>query len=247
MQDVDPPIGSSVKESSRPARTTREIAARRRTIVVRVVLGVLALIALTGATVYFLWRMEPGYWQKNQAFVNSHDDATLEQAADAMERRILTGLSDPMPPAMTGNPSLPAPANSLVRTVHLSLDEMNAWLAANLDAWAANQNIHLPPQLSHYMISTEGDRLVLACQVDMPPISQVMSMVVSLRVLDDGKARVRVEGFRGGCLPLPAQFIAQRLRNNSRNGWSGRRCSTSWPRSKAGFSTRLCGWIQRIG
>jgi hypothetical protein len=154
-----------------------------------------------------LWHSEPAYWTRNQAAITATNQAILIDAADRAFNRILGELSDSRGYQATGNGD-----DALgVRTITLSFDEANAWLATRLNDWLANQKRELPAGLTKPMLASSGESLVAAFHYKNNDIAQVFSVYLSLKFLDDGQAVLSIDGIRGGRLPLPTGSVLKRL------------------------------------
>jgi hypothetical protein len=170
------------------------------------VLVVAVLMALGGAWAWRLWKRVPAAWTRNQAFLAATDNATLLEMADNLEKRLLAELTDPgLDGTAAGNVNQP-------RTIHVSMQEVNAWLAVKLPTWAANRGAVLPPEMSGYMVASEGQDLVVAFQYQSPRVTQVISVVIGLDIQPTGQAELSVRHVRGGELPLPPGTVVNQVK-----------------------------------
>lgn len=178
---------------------------------------VLILLVLIGFLAFaygrHLWRSEPAYWIQNQAFTANTSDVAMTDMADRAFNRILSELaySRGYQPVDTGAGDTTGKQSLGVRTIRLGYEEANAWLATRLDDWMVNQGRELPAGISRPMLASNGDSLVAAFRYQNQEINQVFSVLLSLEFLDNGKAKLSVDGVRGGRLPLPTRTVLDQL------------------------------------
>jgi hypothetical protein len=164
------------------------------------------LVAFTTVciVVAVMWRQfhrEPEFWDKQQALLGSQDPKELAQSAEDFERKILNstaapGESEPVEPE---------------RTIHITCDEVNAWIAVKAKAWAAHQNIQLPAEVQGTMITIEDGHLVIAFRLETPKVQKVVSAPMEVRVLENGFAEVKLLGLRAGDMNVPLWAIPASL------------------------------------
>lgn len=197
-----------------------------------VVLLVIAALSIAGGVGYWMWSSEPDYWQARNAQLESVPEPQLRQQAEDLEQRVVGTLTavhppthEPMQPTPAGDTAATVPPDATntaggadVRTITMSFDDVNAWLATRLDGWLANQGEELPPQVSRFMLTAEGDDLVLAFLVDSPQVRQVVSVIFNVQVLRGGQARLRVVEVRGGTLPMPVDALMTQLEEQAPTG-----------------------------
>lgn len=145
-----------------------------------------------------LLRSHPGYWTQQQKMRAAVPVEVLSERGMSLERRITDEI--------TRVNLLAAPGGD-VRTLRVTTDEANAWLATRLKPWLENREITLPPELRDPMIAVQGQSLVLAFAVGQPDAFQVVSVDLGLKMLDDGRLRVQVQRLRSGLFPLPEFFV----------------------------------------
>lgn len=177
-------------------------------------LGVVVVGLLLALTLLIMWRSQPGYWKRNQAFLASKSPAELKRMAEDLERRIMHEVFEPEPAAGAGENAGPSAAlspdtparQSGVQHVHVSLEEINAWLAMRAPAWAANRGITIPGNVDGMMLTTDQGELVLACRAK-GSVEQVFSMRLNVQIDDAGMARVQVVSLHTGSLPIPQKLV----------------------------------------
>ncbi len=186
-------------------------------------LGVILLLGAIGWISYWvgqsLWQAEPVYWEQNQRFVEVTPEETLGVIADNAYNRVLSELSQSRGYVPGGTEKWrPVTEDSLgVRTIRLSFQEANAWLAERLGGWLENQGRDLPNGLSHPMLASDDGRLIAAFRYRKNEIDQVFSVAMSLKFLDDGRATMSVDGIWGGRLALPVGQVMDRLPGGAGN------------------------------
>ncbi len=201
-----------------PPDTLTKPARRRRwrlgcLIAVVVLLGVSLLGAWWGRV---LWQSEPVYWTQNRSFIQHASEEELNDLADRAFNRILSELSSSRGYVAGGSDKWrPVSEDALgVRTIRLSFDEANAWLAGRLDDWLVNQKRQLPAGLNDPMLTSHDGELVVAFRYRAQEINQVFSVAMSLKFLEDGRATLSVDGMWGGRLPLPAEGVLTHLQGD---------------------------------
>lgn len=208
---MTPAPGNPGTISTDPTKPIPGASKRRRTGCLVFVVILLVLLAATAFQVRRLYKKTPPHWTRNQEFLKTADQPTLLQLAINLEKRLPAETSDVGPDgSLEGNFNKP-------RKLHLSVDEVNAWLAIKLEMWASNLNLHLPPELSGYMVAIDGDNVVFSFQYETPRISQVVSIIVHPEMLADGRAKFQLVGIRAGELPLPSGLILGMLKNSLPN------------------------------
>ncbi|MEM6459335.1 MAG: hypothetical protein AAF710_08105 [Planctomycetota bacterium] len=92
-----------------------------------------------------------------------------------------------------------------VRTLELSYDDLNAWLATQLPAWLANQNLAPPDGLGRVFVTEREGRMVLAAEADLPRLGRrVVSLDFALVDAEGNRpAALALASFRVGRQPLP--------------------------------------------
>ena len=195
-----------------------------------VILAILA-VTLAAGVGYWMWNSTPDYWEANQQALASTTREQQERMADDAFNRLTStftaarGESRSAGPPAAGAQSgeLQASADQATtateaspdRTVKLTYNEVNAWLATRLEDWLANQGTSLPKEVRDFMIAKEGDNLVAAFQFDTPQLQQVVSLVLDVAMTPEGLMRVAVVRVRGGTLPLPIEELLQGIREGS--------------------------------
>ncbi len=181
---------------------------RHRTGCLLIILINVLLLALLGMLAWNRWHSEPDYWAVNRARLQGQAPEQLTDSADRLFNRLLTELSDPQ----GYQPEPNGPAESLgVREVRIPFDEANAWLATRLGDWLANQQIELPPELDSLLVAEHDNRLVLAGRVRRDGNSQILSIAISPRFLENGQAVLEIDKVYVGRLPLPVGMVLNRL------------------------------------
>jgi hypothetical protein len=173
----------------------------------RIVLALCSLavvVLMVIFTLLFISRLTPSYWQRNEKLLAS-DNATLLQLSNQFEQQALRDLS--------GSQDEPA---STTRTIHVSFEQLNAWLSIKLEDFLANRKMKLPPQIRHPMLAGEEGYLVVAFDYHTDHVDQVISLRLEPVFDDTGKRfRLQLLGARAGVLPLPVDTLRKRLSDQS--------------------------------
>jgi len=202
-------------------------------------------VVLLGAGVgwaYWRYNSDPAYWNANEDFLRSRSSEGLDQLAASVERRFTSQASAARPLSTTrdlvrqgmaqagspdgavvrdaaepktGEGAAGASIDQTPRTISVTLEEANAWLATRADAWLRNQGLAMPPGVSEPMISVEDGNLVAAFRLQRGRIDRPISMVLDVAILPDGQARTRLLEMRGGELPLPVNKLADRFKEQA--------------------------------
>lgn len=157
-------------------------------------------ILLFGAATAYVWqlaRTAPEGWTRVRERRATTDLRDREAMAVAVENRVLSALS-----AESGDVA--------ERELFLREAEIDAWLAQRLPAWAENQNLPLPDEVSGLSFWLEDGQPVIAFRYDSPETRQIVSADLDFEVLPDGQAVLRVDSIRGGRLPLPVEEVTER-------------------------------------
>ncbi len=97
------------------------------------------------------------------------------------------------------------------KLIHMSMNEVNAWMNQRLNGWLVNQGKSLPKEVKRPMLAAEGDKLVLAFRYESARVSQIISVKLDVDIRDNGQAVLSVIQVRGGRLPLPARSVGNQL------------------------------------
>jgi hypothetical protein len=172
-------------------------------------LAAIAFLIVGGITAYWLWKSVPADWVRNQQYLKSLDNASKLQIAQNLRNRVVADVTD-LGPSGAADGYL-----GQDRTIHLTFAEVNVWLAHELPTWNQSMGLDLPPQVKGYMLARAGDGLVLRCRYDTPEFNQIVSVEFGVDFLEDGNARLRIEGVRGGLLPVPLGPILTQVRKTA--------------------------------
>lgn len=187
-----------------------------------IVLVIIIALSVAAGIGYWMWTSQPDYWQARQTQLAATTPEDMRTQAEELEMRIstlVTSIRRPSaaPTTATDAAAGRAPSSSTpdIRTVEMTFDEANAWLATRLESWLAHQGRTLPSQVSQFMLAPEGDNLVLAFFVQTREMQQVVSVPFHIESLQTGQARLHVEEIRGGTLPLPAETLIAQLQQQA--------------------------------
>lgn len=154
---------------------------------------VFTVICITVAVLWRQFHREPEYWQKSQSALANSDPAALARTAEEFERKLVRTTAV----AAEGEAAEP------VRTIHVTCDEINTWIAVKAEAWAAHQNIKLPPQIQGSMVAVEEGRLIVAFKIDTPQMQKVVSAPLDVKLNEAGMAEIKLMGLRAGDMNVP--------------------------------------------
>lgn len=202
-----PPTTSRPQAQGSSPRHWRGVVARMSTTfwgrVQLAAIALLTVIIVLVLVLLLLWKNRPDYWTHNRQLLAS-DNATLQQLAGGLEQRTLRDLS--------GTPE----DTSTTRTLHLSFDEVNAWINVKLEDYLANRNIRLPRQIRHPMVAGKPGRMIVAFEYESGSVSQVMSFELEPVFSQDRRQfRVKLRKARAGALPLPIRTLRNQVAKQS--------------------------------
>jgi len=208
--------------------------AGRVSIIQVVLLCGMAMLCTAGAVGYWLWSSQPEHWTQNQAFLDTHSDAEIDELAAQAEQRFTelsnffqsepliqpTGNRGQARPGAardgSGSAKLPSAAQAnpnrpITRTIEFSTQEINAWLSKRAPQWLANRGTPMPSGVSRPMVAIKDDQMIAAFQYKSPEVEQVVSMYFDIRINEGGKAQLKLDRIMGGKLPLPVEQLSQRI------------------------------------
>ena len=171
------------------------------------VLVAFTVVCIVAAVLWRQYHREPAYWEKNQTVIAGQDPAALAEAAEGFERKLVN----------TTAPAVQGEADEPVRTIHVTCDEINSWIAVKAAAWAAHQNIQLPREIQGTMVAIEDGHLVVAFKIDTPKLQKVVSAPLQIRLLESGQAEVKLLGLRAGDMDVPFWAVPTSLSQNQQS------------------------------
>ncbi len=144
-----------------------------------------------------------------------HDDYVI---ADLLPGEDLRNFPQPEPDtAKNKNPNQPPtnlnPQNHPPRRVHVTMNEINAWMDRRLTAWLRDQGKHLPNQVHNPMLAQQGDQFVLAFRYRNAHVNQVVSLKFDVEFTLQGQAKIKLDEVKGGRLTLPARTLTRHGQN----------------------------------
>lgn len=183
---------------NRPA----EPAARRpiRKIVIRTLACLLCLLIVGVVAVIWLLRSEPRHWKEHRAAIEATPMPQRAEQAEQVQQHVFNTLS-----------SLSELPDGTV-TLHVPINQANAWLDLKLPGWLANQNVQMPQGIRSPMVAIDGSNLVFAFEMEAQGASQIVSIAMEPRVPAPGQIALELKSVKGGRLNLPAGFVTGKLR-----------------------------------
>lgn len=196
-------MNSSSKSSGRPHSTFQRWF-------VRVSLGLSLVCVVTAIICLWLWRSEPAFVARTHNLLQSRSPQELQALAVSLQNRIPSELSHiGLPPDMAEAVGVAYQGDS--GTLFISVEEINAWLATELQPWLDNQGIDLPSQFSQPLVAIEHDELVLALRYTSEKLDQLFTFHFAVVLAEAGPATLRLARVRGGKLPLPVGTVRRML------------------------------------
>ena len=247
--DPKEPAARSKPDDGGAARPLRR--QRRRRILRLVAVSLLLLIVGGGGTVFYLLRSPPTHWQKHQAFLRSTspqelnaiatrvDDrmgsliALAEQLEEGQLQNLLAEADEQNVPGQQALATLPgqpastaAPAKPLIKKIHMTPQEANAWISQKLDEWLRYRDYEMPDQVADPMIAIDDNRLLLSFAFESSGFSQVFTAGFDLTFLKNGKASLELRDVTAGQLPLPVDGIGNYIRSKAPGNATAKRVAT---------------------
>ncbi len=214
---------------------------RTKCILRRALLAVFILLILVIGVAVILLRTEPGFWHLNQQFLQSHTDEQLNAMADNLEARILGALRSKRDQSKIARPAVDSTLSDLPpevpgagpdsTVVHITFDEVNAWLASRAHQWSTYRGYRVPESVADPMLTADEGRLVAAFRYKSQGFSQVFTTTIDPQFRGDGHARLKLINTTAGKLPIPARGIAAYVEHHLGND--------AWAR-------KIAGWLDEL-
>ncbi|MEM1446862.1 MAG: hypothetical protein AAGF84_12455 [Planctomycetota bacterium] len=175
------------------------------------VLVVLLAVVVGGYVLYRQWTAVPTLFADADAAMRAIPEQERIELARQVEMRLPSQYSGRIEPGTDGS-----------RTLNATFEELNAWLNLRLEPYLKNQGIDWPEGVGAVLVAEREGALVLAADVDLPQLRQIVS--VSFELLEvpgpTGSAdrsgepqwAVRVSGVKAGNVPLPRARLAGLIR-----------------------------------
>ena len=192
---------------------------------------IVIVVVSIGVVGFCLLRSEPDYVSKTHAFLEAKNPKQLKEVANSLENRIFSELSPVhgftkiSTDRSTHEASIVAVTNGVqtllvddVRTLSVSLEELNAWMTVKLDEWLAHQGSVLPKQVTESMVAIEDETLILAFRYAYANLNLLVSFDCEVRLLKDHEAQVKVTRVRSGKLPISAGIVSNLMALSNENG-----------------------------
>lgn len=197
-------------------------------------IGLLAIAPLTvllmvgaGVGALSMWLAEPGYWQHHQRWLAAMTPAELQRHAQRAEADFVAWLTGEPAGSMTGAQTeavLDRLADALEgrrplvvaggepRTLEMSLEQINAWLATKGRPWLDRQGLHIGGKLQNLIVACEDGRPILAFQLQTATLTQVVSLVIETTLRDPQTLYFKLHEVRGGTLGVRSGSIGDPIR-----------------------------------
>ena len=159
-------------------------------------LSVLVLLVMTACGLWWLSTGEPDYWRVMDA-----EDSAVRQGGERFERRVASQLSR---------------VRRADATWELRVDQrrVNQWLAARLPLWLANRGVDEQDRrmLRHPMVAIRDGYIEAAVKADLPELDSVIRLRYEPEKPEGGgPVRLVLRSIHAGRLPLPMDYVIQRV------------------------------------
>lgn len=180
-----------------------------------VLLTVLLVLMVGGYVVYRQWTAVPTLFADADAAMRAIPEQERIELARQIEMRLPSQYSGRIEPGTDGS-----------RTLDATFEELNAWLNLRLEPYLKNQGIDWPAGVGAVLVAEREGALVLAADVDLPQLRQIVSVSFELLEVpadpddpsgsealgDESSWAVRVSGVKAGKVPLPRGRLADLIR-----------------------------------
>jgi len=191
---------------------------RRRMIFKLLLLLALAIVLTCGLGVYLL-RSQPAAVARQRQALQRATPEQLHALAQSAQNKIagLTTLQlDEQTQALIdAGQATPAQIREAMlqsaerdRTLHLTLDELNAWLRTELPQHLGEAEAAALREIHDYGLTIEDGHVVLFFDADWAGMRQTFSLTCDFTFSEEGPARLRVTQLRSGRLPIPLNVLA---------------------------------------
>ncbi len=184
----------------------------------------MALVLLSALTLLYLIRSEPEHWRQHQQFVRSTTPDQRRELAQNVEDRVEALVHATQMEAMerqAADSDSDAPAQRVthetgpvVKTVFLTTDEVNAYVAEKFEDWLTYRDYVMPDGLSEPAVSIEKNRLLVSFEFTTHGFSQVFTAGLGIRFAQVGQAIMQLDDVMAGKLSLPPDGIGNHLREH---------------------------------
>ena len=171
---------------------------------IKTILITICLLAVVATYGWWQLNRTPSYVVEYREAMTAIDPTNLLVLAENVQNRVptkLTGTGDPQ----SGN-------GIELKTITLTLEEINAWLVVKLPAWLENQlNLSVPPHVIETGMAIHRQQPLFFLSFENEGKVQIVTALFSLTILESGMARLQLQQVRLGNLPLPLSLARAAL------------------------------------
>lgn len=106
-------------------------------------------------------------------------------------------------------------AKPAVKTIFLTADEVNAYVAQKFHDWINYRDYDMPPELSEPAVGIEEGRMLVSFEYSSNNFSQIFTAGFEIRFIGNGLAELKLTEVSAGKLSLPPEGIGDYLRNHA--------------------------------
>lgn len=166
-------------------------------------LGVFLLLCLASLLGYLAYNGKPEYYTDQQARINAMSDEERETVSTSIRNHVLTEWSAVDEDTPFGDQDAMIGQR---RTFEIPYEDLNVWLAEEGIDLLAEVGIRMPKSVKSAMVDAADDGLLrISCDFDNGKMQQVVALVFTINVSDDGTVVSTLEKATTGRLPLPTQ------------------------------------------
>lgn len=218
---------------------------QKRGWVFKTVVALALLLTAGTATVVYMARSQPAYWKEHQRLLNESTPKQIQQLAGEVDAQLaalanlgldapddqgdsaaqfLRSLTRPSTDSAEGEDdeattaAKPKPEDvhiNMDQTILLQNEQLSAVVQTRMDDWMADRGYVKPEGINDPMIAVSGGKLVMAFQLEIGAITQVISGSFNLKIRKDGIAEITMDSFLVGKLPVPVNAIGEHLRGST--------------------------------
>ncbi len=177
------------------------------------VLLLLLGVTIGGFVLYRQWTAVPAAFREADARLRAIPEPRRLELAKQIEMRLPSQYSRRIEPGEDGS-----------RTLDATFEELNAWLNMRFEPYLANQGIAWPRGVGAVLVAERQGQLVLAADVDIPQLRQIVSVYFEVLPIPEADATaterfaVRVAKVTAGNVPLPRAKLAELIRGQLGQG-----------------------------
>lgn len=163
-----------------------------------VILLVVTLMAVSLFVMVRMWNSTPREWEETWQRIQQIDPELRAQRAQQLENYFINQMSAQFEPDERGQ---------RIKAIHMSVEDINLWIAYRSEAWLANQDVKLPDEVGDVLLSVRDGQPVVMAHINAPGFNQVVSAQLRVRQTADERMNLQLGQVHSGRLPLPISTL----------------------------------------